>query len=42
MSQAEQLQFVDQRDVDAAVDILQQLGHLGHSRRGDGNRAMEN
>ena len=40
-AQAKQFQFVDQRDVDAAIDILQQLGHLGCGRRGDGNGALE-
>ena len=40
-AQAEHLQFVDQRDVDAAVDILEQLGHLRGGGRGDGNGAAE-
>ena len=40
-AQAEHLQFVDQRDVDAAIDIFQQLGHLGGGGRGDGNGALE-
>ncbi len=32
-AQAEQLEFIDQRDVHAAVDIFEKLGHLGGSRR---------
>src|SRR5580698_11547240 len=40
-AQAEHLKLVDQRDVDAAVNILQQLGHLGRGGGGYGNRAME-
>ncbi len=40
-AQAEHLKLVDQSDVDAAVNILQQLGHLGRGGRGDGNGAME-
>src|SRR5208283_3420146 len=41
-AQAEHLKFVDQRDVNAAIDVLQQLGHLRGRRRGDGNGAAEN
>src|SRR5258708_33514422 len=40
-AQAEQLQLIDQGDVDAAVDIFQQLRHLCCGWRGDWNRAME-
>src|SRR5271155_4426692 len=40
-AQAQQLQLVDQRDVDAAVDVFEELGHLGRGGRGDGNGAME-
>ncbi len=40
-AQAEHLEFVDQRDVDAAIDILEQLGHLRGGGRGDGNGAAE-
>ena len=39
--QAEQLELVDQRDVDAAIDVLEQLGHLGDASGGDGDSAME-
>ena len=40
-AQAQQLEFVDQRDVDAAVDVLQQLGHLRGGGRRDRNGAIE-
>ena len=40
-AQAEHLEFVDERDVDAAVDVFQQLGHLSRRGRGDGNGAAE-
>ncbi len=40
-AQAEQLELVDQRDVHAAVNVLQQLGHLRHGRRRDGDGAVE-
>ena len=32
---AQHRQLVDERDVDAAEDVLEQLGHLGDLRRGD-------
>ena len=38
---AQLLQLVDQRDIDAAVDVLEQLGHLGHRGAADGNDAAE-
>ena len=38
---AELLQLVDQRDVDAAVDVLEQLGHLRDGRAADRNDAAE-
>ncbi len=36
-AQAEHFQLVDQRDVDAAEDVFEQLGHFGGSRRADRN-----
>ncbi len=38
---AKLLQFVDQGDVDAAVDVFKQLGHLRRGRRRDRNGAVE-
>ncbi len=38
---AELLELVDQRDVDAAVDVFQQLGHLGDRGAADRNHAAE-
>ena len=38
---AQLLEFVDQRDVDAAVDVFKQLGHLGRSRAADLDDAAE-
>src|ERR1019366_3958040 len=40
-AQAQQLEFIDQGDVDAAINVLQQFGHLRGGGRGDGNSAME-
>src|SRR5271157_176767 len=40
-AQAELFQLVHQRDVDAAVDVLQKFGHLCRSRRRDRNGAVE-
>src|ERR1035437_9933156 len=36
-----ELQFIDQRDIDATVDVLQQLGHLGNTRRRHTDRPRE-
>ena len=38
---AELLELVDQRDVDAAVDVFQQLGHLGDRGAADRHDAAE-
>ena len=38
---AELLQLVDQRDIDAAVDVFQQLGHLRHRGAADRHHAAE-
>ena len=38
---AELLELVDQGDVDAAVDVFEQLGHLGDGRAADRNHAAE-
>src|SRR5206468_572762 len=40
-SHAKLLQFVYQRDVDAAVDVLKELRHLGCSRAADSNDSPE-
>ena len=36
-AQAEHFQLVDQRDVDAAENIFEQLGHFGGARGADGD-----
>src|SRR5258708_33424882 len=41
-AQAQQLEFVDQGDVHAAVDVLQQFGHLRRGRTGYMHNASEN
>src|ERR1039458_3395193 len=41
-AQAQQLEFIDQCDIDAAIDVLQQFGHLRSGRGGDRNGAIEN
>ena len=38
---AELLELVDEGNVDAAVDVLEQLGHLRGGGRGDGHGAVE-
>ena len=38
---AELLELVDQGDVDAAVDVFEELGHLGDGGAADGNGAAE-
>src|ERR1039458_8679268 len=38
---AELLQFVDHRDVDAAINVLEQLGHFGHGRAAYGHHPSE-
>src|SRR5271165_2831257 len=40
-AQAELFQLVHQRDVDAAIDVLQKFGHLRRSRSRDGNGTVE-
>ena len=40
-AQAEQLEFVDQGDVHAAVNVFEQLGHLRRGRRGNRDDAVE-
>ena len=40
-SQAEQLEFIYQGNIDATVDILQQFGHLRGRRTGDGDGAIK-
>src|SRR6266481_9748665 len=40
-AQAEQLEFIDQRDIYAAVDVLQQFGHLRRRRRRYRDRPMK-
>ena len=32
---AKKLEFIHQRDIDAAIDVLQELGHLRGARRAD-------
>jgi hypothetical protein len=39
---AELLEFVDQGDVDAAVYVLEELGHLGYGGRADWDYLFEN
>ena len=41
-AETKQLQFIYQRDVYAAIDVFQQLGHFRGRRRGNHNRAIEN
>ena len=38
---AELLELVDERDVDAAIDVFEELGHLGYGGRTDGDDAAE-
>jgi hypothetical protein len=38
---AELFELVDERDVDAAVDVFKQLGHFRRGRGGDGDRRVE-
>ena len=40
-AQTEQLEFVDQRDVYATIDVLEQFGHFRRCRRRDRNYAIE-
>ncbi len=40
-AQREQLQFVDQRDIHAAIDVLEQLGHLRSGRARDRHDRIE-
>jgi hypothetical protein len=41
-SHAQLLQFVDEGDVDAAVDVFKQFGHLGNSGAADMHHTVEN
>ena len=38
---AKLLELVDERDIDAAIDVLKQLGHLGHRRAADRDYAAK-
>src|SRR5262249_16425129 len=40
-AEAEHLQFVDECDVDAAVNVFQELSHFGRCRRRNANHAVE-
>src|SRR6185369_1143441 len=40
-AQAEQLQFIDKRDIHASVNVFEKLGHLRGSRRGNRHSATE-
>src|SRR5207245_4114989 len=40
--QAQQLEFIDQRNVHAAVDVFEKLGHLRRRRRRNRHDAVEN
>ena len=41
MRSDEDLELIHQGDVDAAIDVFEQLGHLGGARGGDPHRAGE-
>src|ERR1700686_5508291 len=41
-SQAKQLEFIHQRDVDAAINVFEQLRHLRNCRRRHRDRAIKN
>ncbi len=38
---AKLLELVDQRDIDAAIDVFEELGHLGHRGRADRDHAAK-
>src|SRR5579863_5352546 len=40
-SQAQQLQFIHQRDVNAAVNVFEELRHFRHRRRRDGDGTLK-